>query len=249
MSLHELDELRASSAHVFVDDLETPVLTMADARHLGAVRRMRPDEVVTVSDGQGRWRTCRWKPGGALEVGGQIVETAVPSPAIAVGFALTKGSKADLVVQKLTELGVERIVPVLAERSVLRWGEDQMRGHAARWAAIAREAAMQSRQVRLPVIDRPRDFARAVSECGAWRQAGRPARVVLAEPGGGPFRLDGPTVIMVGPEGGWDGTELALVSARVALPGGVLRAETAAVAAGVLLSGLREGVIAAARPR
>jgi 16S rRNA (uracil1498-N3)-methyltransferase len=69
------------------------------------------------------------------------------------------------------------------------------------------------------------------------------AAVALADPGGAPLTLSTPTVL-VGPEGGWTDEELAAVPCHVGLGPHVLRAETAAVAAGVLLAALRAGLVA-----
>jgi 16S rRNA (uracil1498-N3)-methyltransferase len=108
-------------AHVFVDDLAAPRLAADDRHHLTRVLRLSAGAVVTVADGRGRWRSCRLGSGPDLEVVGDIVADPEPRPAITVAFGLVKGERPELVVQKLTELGVDRIVPFAAERSVVRW--------------------------------------------------------------------------------------------------------------------------------
>jgi 16S rRNA (uracil1498-N3)-methyltransferase len=218
--------LRSSAAHVIVASLEEPVLGAADAHHLARVLRLRPGEVVTATDGRGAWRVCRWT-GAGLETDGPVTVEAAPEPPLTIGFAPVKGDRPEWTVQKLTELGVDRIVPLRAARSVVRW--DGERGAAAveRLRRVAREAAMQSRRCRLPEVTEvltPADLPDAA----------------LAEPGGRPPTLARPTVL-VGPEGGWTADELAAAASTVALGDLILRSETAALAAAALLGALRNG--------
>lgn len=226
--------LRESAAHVFVADLTTPVVDEADRHHLERVLRLRAGEVVTVCDGAGSWRPCRWLGGGAAEIeaAGDVVVDAALQPLISIGFALTKGDRAEWVVQKLTELGVDRILPFAAARSVVRWDRATAERHLLRWRRVAREAAMQSRRTLLPMVRDVVGFVDGIATGGA----------AMAEPGGDRLCLDRPTVV-VGPEGGWSPEELATGLATVDLGPGVLRADTAAVAAGVLLCALRSGAV------
>src|SRR5688572_16956965 len=112
--------LPATAAHVFVDDVENPVLLADDAHHLARVLRLRDGEEMTVSDGRGAWRLCRFHAN-ALAPAAPTQHCEPPTPPVLVAFALTKGDKPELIVQKLTELGVDRIVPVAAARSVVQW--------------------------------------------------------------------------------------------------------------------------------
>lgn len=216
-------ERRSSAAHVFVDDLESPALAEDDVHHLSRVLRLREGESVTASDGRGRWRSCRFQAN-SLKVDGDI-ESGESVTGVTVLFALGKGDKPEIVAQKLTELGVSRIVPFVAERSVVRWDANKARRNVERLRKVAREAAMQSRQVWLPIVDDVQaSLNDAVSLVG---------EVALAEPGGSPIDVS-VAAVAVGPEGGFSTSELA-GRRTVALPGGILRAETAAVVAGALL--------------
>jgi 16S rRNA (uracil1498-N3)-methyltransferase len=152
-----------------------------------------------------------------------------------VGFALVKGSRPELIVAKLTELGMDRIVPVEAARSVVRWEPDRAAGHLERLRRVAREAAMQSRRAWLPEVLPAATLADLVAAEGGDRLA-------LAEPGGGAPSLDRP-VVLVGPEGGWTDAELEQVSHRVGLGPQILRVETAAITVGALLGALRSGLV------
>jgi 16S rRNA (uracil1498-N3)-methyltransferase len=219
-------------AHAFVDDPEAPELSAEDRHHLERVLRVRPGEEVTVSDGAGRWRRCRLGAGGALEPAGAVEVVPRPAPAVAVAFALTKGDRPELAVQKLTELGVDRIVPFVAERSVVRWEGERAARHVERLRRVAREAGVQAGLAFLPSVADLTDFPSVAALSGAAR----------CEPGGGPPRLEHPT-LLVGPEGGWTAAEREIALPAVTLGPTTLRAETAAIAAGTVLTALRAGVV------
>jgi 16S rRNA (uracil1498-N3)-methyltransferase len=157
----------------------------------------------------------------------------VLSPGLEVAFALTKGAKPETVVQQLTELGVDRIRPVRAQRSVVRWDASRAEAAVVRLRRVAREAAMQCRRARLPVVDAPAALAAV---------AGHPG-LVLADPAGDapatfPPPEGGNWLVVVGPEGGLEPAEIEQLGPRrrVAVGPHVLRAETAAVAVAAALT-------------
>jgi len=246
------DLLRRSEALVFVDDLEQPVLAPDDDHHLTDVLRLRQGDVVVASDGRGSFRLCRFVPGSrdrnnrggrraatapastSLEVDGPTVRRLAPEPQLTVGFALMKGDRPELTVQKLTELGIDRIVPLLTDRTVVRVHGDDASRRGERLRRVAREAAAQSRRLFLPAVLDPVPIRQFVESSAATP--------VLAEPGAGSLPL-GTCCILVGPEGGWTDTELSAATATVGLGTGILRAETAAIVAGALLSMLRAGAV------
>jgi 16S rRNA (uracil1498-N3)-methyltransferase len=223
-------------AHVFVGDLDAPVLDGADHHHLVRVLRLVPGTDVTAGDGAGGWRACRLTDGPALEIAGPSVGEPRPEPPITVAFALVKGERPELAVQKLTELGVDRIAPFVAGRSVVRWEPARADRQVERWRAIARQAAMQCRRTWLPEVAPAASFAAVAALPGA----------VLADAAGGPPTLARP-VVLVGPEGGWTPDERASGPPTVRLGAHVLRAETAAITAGAILTALRAGLLADAR--
>jgi 16S rRNA (uracil1498-N3)-methyltransferase len=153
-------------------------------------------------------------------------------PRLTVAFALVKGERPEWIVQKLTEVGVDSIRPFVAARSVVRWAPAKADSQVGRLRRVAREAAMQSRRCWLPEVAPLVPFAEVADLPGA----------VLADRDG--VAVDAAaTTVLVGPEGGWDDDERR-GRATVALGDAVLRAETAAVAAGVLLTALRAGIVA-----
>jgi 16S rRNA (uracil1498-N3)-methyltransferase len=214
---------------VFVDDLADPVLDAHDEHHLRRVLRVRDGDDVTIADGAGRW--CRAFFGERVRVSSDVQVEPDPVPPVTIAFALVKGDRPEYVVQKLTELGVDRIAPFVAARSVVRWDDAKAERNVERLRKVAREAAMQCRRARLPVVDRVAQF-RDLHALGP---------LSLADFDGDPPTLERP-VVAIGPEGGWTDDERAAVSSRVVLSAHVLRAETAAVTAAALLGALRNGV-------
>jgi 16S rRNA (uracil1498-N3)-methyltransferase len=218
--------------HAFVADVEEPVLSADDRHHLARVLRLRDGDPMTVCDAAGRWRPTMF--GDRLELSGDVVEVPPPVREVAVGFALIKSGRPELVVQKLTELGVDRILLLAAERSVVRWDDGKVAAQMERLTRVVRESGMQSRRVRLPVLESLQPVAVAAQD---------PA-VAMAEPGGP--GLDGDVgLLLIGPEGGWTDEELG-DRRRVGLGSTVLRSETAAITAGALMVALRDGRVSAA---
>jgi 16S rRNA (uracil1498-N3)-methyltransferase len=159
-------------------------------------------------------------------------------PRLTVAFSLTKGEKPELAVQKLTELGADRVVLVEAARSVVQWDEIRAAAAMARLQRVAREAGAQSRRARVPIVDGPVAPSELRTHPG----------LVVAAPDGVPaqdLRLptSGEWLIAVGPEGGFDAAELADFGPvpRLSLGPFTLRAETAAIAAAAALAGRRTG--------
>jgi len=231
-------------AHVLVEvpageELGTArVIDGPDGHHLQRARRLGPGEALTVADGRGAWRLYvveAVEPGRLrLAASGPERREPVLRPRLAVAFALTKGQKPETVVTRLTELGVDEIVVVQARRSMVRWRGDRGPAALARLERVAREAALQCRRARLPVLVGPCDLAEI---------AARPGVVLAerAEAGPAPGPPDQGWTLVVGPEGGFDDEERALLAGAPRLPVGphVLRAETAAVAGAALLTAAR----------
>jgi len=229
-------------AQVFVDGAldDDLVVTGRDAHHLKRVRRLRAGERVTASDGRGDWRLYRVVDAGrgdlALSADGPTTTEPVLVPPLTVAFALTKGEKPEAVVTHLTELGVDRIVPVLARRSVVRWDGSRVEAALDRLGRVAREAAMQCRRSTLPEIGRPVEIGRLAGRRDlvlADRDGGRAEEVPVPGPEG--------WLLVVGPEGGLEPEELAALggASRIGVGPHVLRAETAAVAAASALTACR----------
>jgi 16S rRNA (uracil1498-N3)-methyltransferase len=211
-----------------------------DGHHLQRARRVRVGEHVTVADGYGRWRAYDVARSGSgavdLEAITLVAHEPPLTPGLTVACSLTKGQKPELAVQKLTELGVDRIMLVDAARSVVHWDDARVATAFTRLERVAREAAMQSRRARIPVVDglvRP-----SVLALYAGLVVAAVDGVTATEL---PVPPDGAWVVAVGPEGGFDDQELRGfgVAPRLAVGPFVLRAETAAIAVAAALVGRR----------
>jgi 16S rRNA (uracil1498-N3)-methyltransferase len=211
------ESLRRSAAHVVVDDVTSPILSPGDAHHLFRVLRVAEGDVVSVTDGRGGWRLCR-AVDGSLEATTPVTVEPPRSMPVTIGLAIPKLDRPEWIVQKLTELGVDRIVWLHAERSVVRWDDQRAAKHLARLERVAVEAVQQSRRVTVPVIDAPKAALSFLPGASA------------AEPGGRPDDGCHP-VVAIGPEGGWSDRELAAAADRISLGPTVLRVETAALVA------------------
>ena len=218
------EQLRRSAAHVFVADLGSPLLADDDAHHLSRVLRLRDGQSVSASDGLGAWRMCEWRDGSLVSTG-EIATEKPPRVTLTVALAPVKGDRTEDAVEKLVEIGIDRIVVLAAvEHSVVRWDVDRANAAVARYRRVARAASAQSRRVFLPVVDGPIPLAEVLTGDS----------VALAEPGG-TADLSAITTIVVGPEGGFSAAEVELAQRRVSLGQGILRADTAAVVAGALM--------------
>lgn len=209
-----------------------------EAHHAVAVRRLRAGEQVVLTDGLGTSVTGEVSSTGkrvfAVQVS-SVEHQDRPEPAVTVVQALPKGDRGELAVEVLTEVGVDRVVPWAASRSVAVWkGERAVKSHA-RWQSTAREAAKQSRRSWLPTVTpltATADLADVVARADL--------AVVLHEDATTPLSsLDVPAsgriVVVVGPEGGIAPEELSALTTAgaqvVRLGAEVLRTSTAGVVA------------------
>lgn len=215
----------------------------ADYRYLARVLRLREGDAVTLFDGAGREarsRVARVDAAAAaieLDVGEARPAARDPHRArVTLLIALLKGEKMDVAIQKATELGVARIVPVAAARSVVRLDGARGATRVVRWRRIAREAARQCERADAPEVAEPVAFADALGAGAAdalrlvFHEGARAAPLRGALPAEPPPEI----VLAVGPEGGFETREIALAReagfVAVGLGPRVLRAETAVIA-------------------
>jgi len=206
-----------------------------EARHLTRVLRVAPGQRFEISDNRQAYLAEITEARGERVVF-QVVEAlpAVLSPvSITLCASLVKFDRFEWIVEKATELGVGRILPVEAARSEKGLFEAS-RKRSERWARIARESSQQARRVRLPEILPAVRFERCLAEpaCEHYFLDEAPAPPLLREI---PAERADSAALLIGPEGGWTDAErqLALAAAwqPVSLGPLVLRAETAACAA------------------
>jgi 16S rRNA (uracil1498-N3)-methyltransferase len=209
-----------------------------EAHHAVAVRRLRVGESVVLTDGAGASLTGSVTSTGkrVFTVEADRVEVRPePQPAVTVVQALPKGDRGELAVELLTEVGVARVVPWAAARSVAVWKGERVAKGLARWRSTAREAAKQSRRTWHPTVA---DVATTDDVVGLLR--GAALAVVLHEEASEPLAglevpASGEVVVVVGPEGGLTDDEIAAFEAAgarsVRLGEEVLRTSTAGLAA------------------
>lgn len=206
------------------------------AHHASRVLRLRDGDDVVLFDGRGGEVAARLRQGGKewhAELGmATSVERESPLTLVLVQ-ALAGGDKMDWIVQKAVELGVHAVIPVQAERSVVKLTGDRAAKRVEHWRQVAIAACEQSGRNRVPEVA-------PIGGLGDYlAKSRREARLVLS-PGEG-VRLsslpapEGVLHLLVGPEGGWSDKELATCRAAGCTPIGlgprVLRTETAGLAA------------------
>ena len=189
------------------------------------VLRGREGDPVEVVDGAGRLFAAELR-GGRRAV---VVEELAPADGgraeVSLYQAVPKGGRMDLVVEKATEVGVFRIVPLLTERGVVSPRE----GKVGRWRRVAEAAARQSLRLRVPEVAEPVPFAPAVEAAGEGGVLLHNAHGLepIEEVAGSPVGL------FVGPEGGWSDGELRLAGEAGLAFAGLgpykLRSETAGI--------------------
>ncbi len=226
-----------------IPDAEELLVDGTEGRHAVDVLRLTPGERVKVGDGRGVVAEGDVVGAGAGGLRVRVTarhEVPEPAPEMVLVQALPKGDRGPLAVELATELGVDRIVPWTASRCVTRWRDDRADKGVARWRAVARAAAKQSRRARVPEIA---ELASTREVCGLIGDADlavvlhEQARRPLAELG---VPSSGTVVVVVGPEGGLTDGELVAFRAAgahaVRLGPEVLRTSTAGAAALAALS-------------
>jgi 16S rRNA (uracil1498-N3)-methyltransferase len=215
----------------------------AEAHHLRRVLRLRAGAVVEATDGTGRLYTVRLAGLDAEGAWGAIearTEPARESPCtITLAQGILKGDRMSWLVQKATELGVARIIPMETARVVARPAAG-LTGRHARWERIAREAVKQCGRVVVPMVTPPCAFAGVLREVPSqdatwifWEGGGQPLAATASETG-----ARARVLLLVGPEGGFTPAEVGQAEDAgvrlVSLGPRILRAESAGLTALVL---------------
>jgi 16S rRNA (uracil1498-N3)-methyltransferase len=237
-------------------------LSEATTHHLRRVLRLELGDELSVTDGEGRTALAQLTGRGAALTSTVTVAVAA-TPELVLVQALAKGRRLDEAVRAACELGVDRIVPVITQRTQGRPGADERAATVERWRALARSALEQSRSAHLTKVDEvctcedlavvPGPPAAAPLPSGGRVPEVPVRRRLLAVPGAAALpdvlaaRSGAPpaaVTIAVGPEGGWTDDEVARLMAAgwesVGLGRTVLRTEhagTVALAAIAAISG------------
>lgn len=211
-------------------------ITGERAHYLSAVLRCRQGDAIIITGCSGQSFASRVLSITKKEVCAEIIKEltldAESGLHIILLQGLLKGDKMDLVIQKTTELGVNRIIPIVTERSQLRETRK-----LARWRKIAEEAAKQSGRHIIPDISAPENFVallrqnqKTVPGIIFWEESSRPLKTIF-----GKRQETGKIVLVSGPEGGFSSAEVEMAGdsgfEAVSLGRRILRAETAAITA------------------
>ncbi len=225
MKLHRfIGQFDLSTKHLIVEDVEL-------ASQLAKVLRLKSGDEVVLCDGKGNEAKAVIRSLRAMSVSFNLgeMESAESEPKrdVALHCSILKRENFELVAQKATEIGARKIVPILSDRTV----KQDLK--ADRLVRIIKEAAEQSGRVRLPVLEAPRSLHDALEDGKGYDER------FFFHLGGEPMeeqKMSGSSAaIYIGPEGGWDESEVALAKESgcsiVSLGSLTLRAETAAIIA------------------
>lgn len=228
----------------FVDDAfdnERVTISGEDAKHITKVMRMQmDDELIVVHSNVAD--VCKIVALEDLDVVVEKTGRQIPSPElpiqVTIACGLPKGDKLDLIVQKSTELGMHRLIPFEAARSIVKWDHKKGEKKQQRLQKIAKEAAEQSHRTMIPTVETPVSFKQLQTMAADYdvifiadeEDAKSEARTRLVD------RLRAVSncksiLVVFGPEGGIDRNEsealLAAGAKTIALGPRILRAETA----------------------
>lgn len=212
-------------------------LTGPEVHHLGRVLRLKAGDEVTLFDGRGTEARARidslTTDAVELTVVEHLAATEIPKNALTLATAVPKGERFDWLVEKATELGVARLIPLVTARSVVNPGESKLE----RLRRTIVEASKQCGRSRLMELTAPIAWRELVetemTSGGVW--VAHPSGAPPTDAGDERFR---PRIVAIGPEGGLTADELALATEHgaklVGLGPRILRIETAAITLAVL---------------
>ncbi len=213
----------------------------AESHHMTAVLRLAPGDLVVAADGRGQDYAVRLEAMGETAVGtilGVATSTSEPPFAITLVQGIPKGDKMEAIVRAATELGVQRVLPAITERTIQRLEPGRWRDRARRWQRVAKEASKQSGRAVIPEVESPR----RLDEWLELQGLSADLRLCLWEGEAPPLthlcdglpRAPAGALVLVGPEGGLTRQEVQRARdcgwSPASLGTRILRTETAAPA-------------------
>lgn len=220
-------------------------ITGPDVKHISRVLRLEPGDAlqVVVKEGAEYEAVITEITGQAVfcQVTSEKKDSTEPPIGVTLYQGLPKGDKMELIIQKGTEVGISRIVPVFCERTVVKLDDKKARDRQVRWQRIAEEAAKQCGRINIPKIELPVKFSSAVSETKEstfsimpweeYKSAGLKSTLEKASQ----THIE----IFIGPEGGFSKSEAELAQSKgihlVSLGPRIMRTETAGIVTAALV--------------
>ena len=221
------------------EDLTSDIVSITgdQARHLALVLRAKPSDMISVLNGNGYEYECRIVSVHKKEIKAEVVSKApysAESPiSVTIVQGISKGERMDIAIQKSTELGAVRIVPVITERTQVKHT-----GKTERWRKIALSAAQQSGRGKIPAIDEPtalEEFLASITPGSSGiiffeENRERNLKQILND-----FKGIKELTVLIGPEGGFTKEEVAAAIEKgfveASLGPRILRTETAPITA------------------
>lgn len=215
-----------------------------DAKHIRKVLRLRPDDPLTITDGQGKDYSaqiiCVSKDSVRINVLSNIESSTESAIEITLCSGMLKDKKMDFIIKHVTQLGIHRWIPFFCEHAVPSPDPKKMKARQQRWETIAKESLKQCRRSLLPEITDPIDFESLLELSDHYDR-----KIIFSEKSSQPpktLRTLSPAkniMVLIGPEGGFSQTEIQLAQAKGFIPclmgPRILRAETAAICACILV--------------
>lgn len=209
--------------------------------HLKNVLRVEAGDELVVFDGRGQQYLCQVQ---SVAISSVTVRVLKPLPAhsrqlieLAVACAIPKQTKMDDIIDKLTQLGVQRIIPMDTERVIVRLDAKKALARQQRWEKIALSAVKQSQRNTLVTVDKVRTFDEVLAASARYGLKLIPALIgdrILLKDALAARQPDAPVLVMIGPEGDFSPAEIDAAQKKgfipVSLGETVLRVDTAAIA-------------------
>jgi 16S rRNA (uracil1498-N3)-methyltransferase len=223
------------------DDMagDTIIISGTEAHHIARVMRLDRSDMIRMSDGQGTTHLCEISAITPKKINCRIIKTlknsGEPGIHLTLAAGLSASFKFDTIVQKATEVGVSRFVPLLCNKGMVKTGDKAaLKRKINRWRRICEAAVKQSGRSRIPAIERPIDFIEFLDNCD-------PKETFLFHPGDRSedisiltnLKTKQEITIIVGPESGFSPSELEAARDHgisiITLGDRILRTETAGI--------------------
>lgn len=215
------------------------MLNFPEAKHAYSVLRIRKDQEIIVFDGKGNEYVARVKSLSATQGRAEIINTAYHEPEkmkITLAASIPKKSKFEHIVDKATQLGVQKIVPLLTKRTIFKATPEKAKKKMVRWQCIAQETAKQCESSYLPEISEITTFDDAVKTIPSFDLAiiASLDKDSLSIKGALKRKKPDNMIVFIGPEGDFSPDEISTAkengALNVTLGRNVLRCETAVTA-------------------